>query len=104
MNEFTAAPVSVAASLTASDTARSDGIMVAFSKDPFGPSFTEMILVSSIHPTLGLDLHYDTDHHRCQITKIDPGTPAHRLPQWRSHLHHAFVLSIDQAPVHTIAD
>jgi hypothetical protein len=35
---------------------------------------------------------------------MDPGTPARCLPQWRSHLHHDFVLNIDQAHVHTIAD
>jgi hypothetical protein len=89
MHEFTAAPVAVAASLTEST-------------DPFGPSFPETIPVSGIHPTLGLDLHYDTESHRCQITKIDPGTLSHRIPQWRSHICHAFVLSIDQTPVHTI--
>jgi hypothetical protein len=104
MNEFTATPVAVAVLLTASDIARIDGIMVTFSTDPFGPSFPETTLVSGIHPTLSLDLHYDTDRRRCQITKMDPGTPAHRIPQWRSRLRHDFVPSINQAPVHTIAD
>jgi hypothetical protein len=104
MNEFTAAPVAVAASLTASYIAHSDGVTVTVSTDHFGPSFPETIPVSGIHRTLGLDLHYDTDRHRCQITKMDPGIPVHHIPQWRSHLRHAFVLSIDQVPVHTISD
>jgi hypothetical protein len=35
---------------------------------------------------------------------MDPGTPGHRIPQWRSCFCHNFVLSINQAPVQTIAD
>jgi hypothetical protein len=61
-------------------------------------------VVSGIHPTFGLDLHYGTDRHRCQIMKMDPGTPAHHILQWRSRICHAFVISINQAPAHTIAD
>jgi hypothetical protein len=104
INEFTDTPITVAASLTASDIAHIDDIMVTFSTDPFGPSFPETIVVSGINPTLGLDLHYETDPHRCQITKMDPGTPAHYLPQWRSCLYHDFILSINQTPVHTTVD
>jgi hypothetical protein len=75
MNEFTAALVAVAASLTASGIARIDGVTFTFSTDPYGLSFPEMIPVSGIHPTLGLDLHYGTDRHRCKIPKMDHGTP-----------------------------
>jgi hypothetical protein len=35
---------------------------------------------------------------------MDPGIPAHELLQWRSRLCRDFVLTIDQAPVHTIGD
>jgi hypothetical protein len=104
MNDFTSALVAVTASIKASDIACSDDTTVTFSADPFGPSLTDTILVSGVHPTLGLDLHYDTKHHMCQITKMDPGAPSHHLPQWRSHLRYAFVLSINQDPVDTIAD
>jgi hypothetical protein len=103
-NEFTAATVAAAEFLTSSDISRIDGMTVTFSTDPFWVSFPEMIPVSVIHPTLGLDLHYDTDRHRCQITKMDPGTPAHTIRQWISSLRHAFVPRINKTPVHTIDD
>jgi hypothetical protein len=35
---------------------------------------------------------------------MDPGTPSHRIPQWRSRLRHDFVISIDQVHIHIIDD
>jgi hypothetical protein len=111
LHEFTPAPVAVAASLAAtsrplrdSDVHRNDGITVTFSTDPFGPSFPEKITVSGIHPTLGLDNRHDVDRQRCQMVAMTPGTPSHRLPQWKSRLRHAFLLSVDSTAVHTILD
>jgi hypothetical protein len=104
MNEFTTAPVAVIASATASDIERNISVTVTLSTDPFGQSFPETIIVSGIHPTLGLVLHYDVDQHRCQLIKMDLGTPSHRMPQRKSHLRSAYILSIDIMSVHTIAD
>jgi hypothetical protein len=87
-----------------SDIDRNNSVTVTFSTDPFGPYFPETIAVSGIHLTLGLDLQYDDDQHRCQLVKIDPGTPSHRLSQWRSHLRYEYILSVDMMSVHTIAD
>jgi hypothetical protein len=70
MNEFTSAPVAVIASVSASDIDRNSSVTVTFSTDPFGQSFPEKIIVSDIHPTLGLVLHYDVDRHRCQLIKM----------------------------------
>jgi hypothetical protein len=44
------------------------------------------------------------DRQRCQLVAMTPGTPSHRVPQWKSHLHHAFLLSVDATAVHTILD
>jgi hypothetical protein len=111
LHEFTPAPVTVAASvaassrpLHASDVHRNDGITVTFSTDPFGPSFPETIPVSGIHPSLGIEIRHDMDRQRCQLVAMTPGTPSHRLPQWKSRLRHAFLLSVDTAAVHTISD
>jgi hypothetical protein len=49
-------------------------------------------------------LHYDFDRHRCQLIRIDLGITSHRLPQWKSRLRSAYILSIDTMSVHTIAD
>jgi hypothetical protein len=77
MKEFTSAPVAVIASVAVSDIDRNNSVTVTFSTDPLRPSFPETIVVSGIHPTLGLDLQYDVDRHRCQIIKMEPGTPSH---------------------------
>jgi hypothetical protein len=77
---------------------------VTFSTDPFGPSFPETIPVSGIHPSLGLDIRHDMDRQLCQLVAMTPGTPSHQLPQWKSRLRHAFLLSVDTAAVHTISD
>jgi hypothetical protein len=113
LHEFTPAPApvavtaSVAASsrpLHASDVHRNDGITVNFSTDLYGPSFTETIPVSGIHPSLGLEIRHAMDRQRCQLVAMPPGTPSHRLPQWKSRLRHAFLLSVDAAAVHTSSD
>jgi hypothetical protein len=104
MNEFTSAPVAVVASVSAYDIDRNSSVTVTFSTDPFGQSFPETIIVSGIHPTLSLVLHYDVDLHRFHLIKTELGTPSHRLPQWKSRLLSAYILSIDTMSVHTIAD
>jgi hypothetical protein len=77
MNEFTSALVTVVTSVTTSDIDRKNSATATFSTDPFGPSFLETIIVSGIHCTLGLDLHFDVDRHCCQLVKMEPGTPSH---------------------------
>jgi hypothetical protein len=104
MNEFTSTQVDIIASVSASDIDHNISVTVTFSNDPFGQSFPEKIIVSGIHPTLGLVLHYDVDRHRCQLIKMDLGTPSHRLSQWKYRLRSAYILSIDTMSVHTIAD
>jgi hypothetical protein len=109
--EFTPAPVDVAASIVTtscplhySDVHRNDGITVTFITDPFGPSFPETRTVSGIHPTLGLDIQQDVDRQRYQLVAMTPGTPTHRLPQWKLCLRRAFLLSVDSNAKHTILD
>jgi hypothetical protein len=92
INEFTSVPVAVIASVSVSDIDRKGSATVTFSTDPFGKSIPETIIVSGIHLTLGLVLHYDVDRHRCQLIKMDLGTPSHRLPQWKSRLRSAYIL------------
>jgi hypothetical protein len=104
MNEFTYAPVAVIASVSASDIDRNSSVTVTTSTNPFGQSFPETIIVSGIRPTVGLVLHYDVDRYRCQLIKMDLGTPSHRLPQWKSRLRSAYIFSINTMSVHTIAD
>jgi hypothetical protein len=104
MNEFTSDLFAVIASVSMSDIDRNNTVTVNFSTDPFGPSFPETIIVSGIHPKLGLDLHYNVDRHHCHLIKMAPGTPSHILSQWKSRLRSEYMLYIDMMSVHTIAD
>jgi hypothetical protein len=104
INEFTYAPFTVIASITTSDIDCNNSVTVTFSTDSFGSSFPETILASGIHPTLCLDLRYDVDRYRCQLVKMDLGTPSHILSQWKSRLQYEYILSIDTIYVHTITD
>jgi hypothetical protein len=97
-------PFAVIVSLATSDIDRNDSATVTFSTYPFGSSFQDTIFVSSIHPTLGLNLHYDVDRHRCQLVTMDPGTPLRRLSQWKSRIRSVYILYIDTLSAHTIAD
>jgi hypothetical protein len=104
MNEFTSSPFAVITFVSASVIDRNKSVTVTFSTYPFGPSFLETILVSGIHPNLGLDLHCIIDIHCCQLTIMDPDMPSHRLFQWKFRLWSAYILSIDTMSVHTVTD
>jgi hypothetical protein len=104
INEFTSAPFAVIASVTTSDIDHNNSVAVTFSTDSFGPSLSETILVSGIHLTPGLDLHYYVYRHHCQLIKMDPGKPSHRLSQWKSCFQSTYILSIDTMSIHTVAD
>jgi hypothetical protein len=104
INEFVSAPFTIIASVTTSDIDRNDGVTVTFSTDLFGLSFPEMIFVYGIHPTLGLNLHYEIDRHQCQLTMMYPGTPSHSLSQWKSRIRSVRIISIETMYVDTIAD
>jgi hypothetical protein len=110
LHDFTPSPIAVAASLVTTsrplhdpDVHHNDSIMVTFSTDPFGPSFPGTIMVSGIYPTLGLTIRHDLDRQRCLLVAMTPGTPSHRLPQWKPCLRQAFLLSVDSTSVHRIS-
>jgi hypothetical protein len=104
MNEFTCDPFTVISPASTSDIDHNNSVTVNFSTDAFGPSFPGTILVSGIHPTLGLDLHYDINIHHCQLISMAPGTPSHRKFQWKSRIWSAYILSIGMMSIHTVAD
>jgi hypothetical protein len=103
-NEFTSTPLAVITSVTTSDIDRNDSVTVTLAQIPLGRLSQKQFFVSGIHPTFGLNLHYDVNRHRCQLVTMDPVTPSHILSQWMSHLRYAYILSIDTMSVHTILD
>jgi hypothetical protein len=104
LNDFMCSPGAMIASAATSDIDRNNSVTVTFITDHVGSNFPDTIIVSGIYPIIGLDLQYDVDRHRCQLVKMDPGTPSHRMSQWKSRLHYAYILYINTMSVHTIAD
>ena len=103
--EFLSAPVASAAALSShSDVSRSAALTVEFCNDPFGPSFDEPVNIQGPHATAGLLLLFDIDRGRCQLTAMQPGTPAHRIHAWKSRLRGAYILRIDDTDVTTVLD
>jgi hypothetical protein len=103
--EFVSAPVAVATTLVAAvPVSRNDALTVEMYDDPFGPSFDEPISIQGHHVAAGLLLQLDIDRGHCQLTSIQPGTPAHHIHTWKSRLCHAYILRIDGNNVISIMD
>jgi hypothetical protein len=105
LSEFVAFPAAAVARLQVEDDVSSLDVMsVEMCDDPFGPSFSEPLGVSGVHPTAGLCLQFDSDRGRCRLLDMARGTPAHKLVRWRSRLRHAHVLAVEGAQVRVTAD
>jgi len=104
LNEFTPAPVAVAARISTEEVHRDSAVTVEFSSDPYDPSFDEEISIKGFDSLAGLRVVHHGDRDRCQLSNIEKGAPAHRIAQWRSRLRHAFILRIDGLAVHSKAD
>jgi hypothetical protein len=57
---------------------------------------------STVHPTAGLVL--EEKDGRVFIRDILAGTPCAKIPQWKTRLHNATIVGINDNPVSTIAD
>jgi len=84
-----------------------DGIKpydIWFSTDPFEKRLTVQIPLKGTHPTLGMQLQQTQNQHRVQLLDIMKGTPAHKLPRWRSTIKRGILLNINNKPVASSAD
>jgi dUTP pyrophosphatase len=77
-----------------------DGIAppsIWLSGDPVHHRMDITIDIKGLHPTLGLlTKQMEPYHHRLQLIDTAKGTPAHKLPRWRSILKRAIILSVNQ--------
>ena len=80
--------------------------MVYMSPDPYHTAFTESLdtchLDVAQHPTGGTELRHEAD--RLILTGTQPGSPAAKLPRWRSRLKHAWLIRVNDQDVHTPDD
>ena len=72
-----------------------------FSTDPYDNILKHTIDTWGTHATVGLSLHTCPIRHRPQLKHIYPGTPAARLPKWRSTLRNAYVTKVNDISVTT---
>ena len=82
----------------------SDMHMVYMSPDPYHDSFEQPLdlrkFAVSSHPTAGLDL-YERDE-RVHLKRMTPGSPAAKIPDWRTRLRGAWLIRIGDSRVSSI--
>eukprot|EP00970_Alexandrium_tamarense_P010353 scaffold2093_cov141-Alexandrium_tamarense.AAC.6 len=105
--DATTSPLSSIQSILADyEISRNDLAMVYMSPDPYHTAFTESLdtchLDVAQHPTGGTELRHEAD--RLILTGTQPGSPAAKLPRWRSRLKHAWLIRVNDQDVHTPDD
>jgi hypothetical protein len=83
-----------------------DGIIpynIWLSQDPFQSRISIQLDVKGDHDTLRLKCTA-TPHGKLQLLDMAPGTPAVKLPRWRSTLKCALLLTVDNKPVSSLAE
>ena len=98
-------PAAAAARVSTDVAPDIDAVMsLRLSGDPFGPSFHQTVPTAGDHPTLGFELRSDPDRGRLLVANCAAGTPAHRIPRWRTQLRFAYLLAIDNRLVANVDD
>jgi hypothetical protein len=83
-----------------------DMAMIYMSPDPYGRTFKKEIDLRkwdlTKHRTAGM--RFLEKDGRLVLASINASTPAARIKRWRTHIHGAWLVSIDGTPVTTIAE
>ena len=77
---------------------------LTFSNDPFDNTICIPIQVKGNDPCLGLHLKHNDDFNRLQLIECTPGTPAAKIPKWRSTLRNGFVTKYNDTNISSIND
>ena len=73
--------------------------VIEFSDNPFDNELNITIDNKGNHPTLGLDVAHHKDFDKVQLLSCSKGTPAGKIPRWRSTLRDSSVLTVNQTPI-----
>mmetsp|Transcript_23363 Transcript_23363/g.33516 ORF Transcript_23363/g.33516 Transcript_23363/m.33516 type:complete len:1554 (+) Transcript_23363:3270-7931(+) len=73
------------------------------SNDPFDKRITVSLDVKGLHPTLGMIFTMCPIRNRPQLSEMEKSTPGARLSKWRSTVKAAYLLTINDVPVATLA-
>ena len=86
--------------------AREDIAMIYMSPDPYFDAFEQPMDLRNFdlnkHVTAGLNL-YEADG-RIYLASMSPGTPAAKIPDWRSRIRGAWLIKVGDSVVSSIAD
>jgi hypothetical protein len=75
------------------------------SLDDSGTLISETVILKGTHPLLGMGLLPDKDNESCiYLQTVTPNTPMSIIPRWRSRFRGVHLRSINDIPVHSIAD
>ena len=77
---------------------------VTLSTNPFGPSIIIECKLKGNHSTLGLTLDETSMENRLTLMHCEKGTPAARIPRWRSELRGAVLAKVNNVKVQKIED
>jgi hypothetical protein len=79
---------------------------IYMSPEPYHQAFEEELNLCrfdlSRHKTAGLS--FIEHNNRLILATMSPHTPGNRLPRWRTHLRGAWLIKIDDTPIHNIGD
>ena len=76
---------------------------VTLSSDPIDNTFNIPIQLSGKHATLGLYVKMNQKMNRVQLSHCIPGTPAAKIPKWRSMLRNSYVTKYNDIPIVSIS-
>ena len=82
----------------------SDILSIYLSMDVYGSSMNETIAIHPVHSTLGFDLHYNNPNEAPTIKACQSGTPAAKIPKWRSRLRHGTIRAINGIKIDTVQE
>jgi len=77
---------------------------VTLSPDPIDNIVVIDVPTTGTDPLLGFSLIYNDKANRIQIKHCIPGTPAMRIPKWRSTLRHSYITSVNNVTLTSIAE
>jgi hypothetical protein len=79
-------------------------IKLSYDGDPLCSRFDAYIPIVGNHMLTGLVIQYGNVRARLLVLSIENGTPGACTPHWRSRLHHACLLGVDNIDICTLAD
>ena len=76
---------------------------LTLSDDPIDNTFNIKVNIKGNHKTLGLEIELDATMNRIKLLTCTPGTPAAKIPRWRSTLKNGYITKYNDTHIKSIA-